>query len=560
MPPSLRRATCLLVLASLWGPVCAAYAADAVKEQAARIKRHAKEAFEQRERESAIRALAKIGTAKAAEALLPLFDDPFVHLRDRATSGWITMLRGPSGAEVRTWLRKRALKKRSAAVRASAWTALSLAPGADAARQFELLVSKERDAVVLGAWARAALRLEPTAALATVALDRLEATKPHPAHHDLAVAAGHHGGADIQQPLLDLWTHPSPWARAGAVHAECAAGRCPPGMLHRATTDKRAAVRIATAQGLGAWSDVGPWPTLVLIDWEHLLGDADWRVRAAAIQAGLRRWSPEIVDPLIKRLGVETGRLREDVQRALETFTRADVAADPELWRAWWRARKENFVPTERPRPRGGRIPFRNGAERGGADEGTVAFFDVPLHSKRLLFIFDLSGSIRNAAHDGPDAPTKLELIRGEMERTLGALPADTQFDLLVYRYPSSYPPKPKHARAFGKLQAVGPANVKKALIWLRKQEAKGWGAFVEPLELAIADETVDTAVLLSDGRPSRGRYDRDFRILQELPILNRTGQLAVHTVLLGTKGADRKFMEGLAAQTGGRFRSTGGR
>jgi hypothetical protein len=550
----------ILLLLALGSSARDARAADPIAEQAERLERHAREAFEQREREAAIRALSKIGGAKAAAVLLPLFDDPFVHLRDHATSGWIAMLRGPKGPETRAWLQSKALRNKSEAVRAAVWTALAVAPAADTVRFFAAGVAREKDPLVLAAWARAARRLDPAEALAPVALDRLGALRSDPAQWDLAVAAGHHGGEQARSGLSGLWTHNSAFARAGAAYAEGARGDCPPDRLEQGTNDREAVVRIALAQGLGAWSENGRLPPSAHVAWDTLLGDDDWRVRAAAIQAGLQRWTTEIVPPLIDRLVVERGRLRDDVQRALETFTGADVAADADLWRAWWQARKESFEPIARPRLTGGRVPFRDAAQRPGEDEGTVAFFDLPLHSKRLLFVFDLSGSIRNPAWEGADAPTKLEVIREEMARTLRALPEDTAFDLLVYRYPSSFPPKPKQVRAFGKLAPARSANVKKALAWLDKQEAKGWGAFVEPLETAIRDEAVDTAVLLSDGRPSRGRYDRDFRILQEFPALNRVGQLAVHTVLLGTKGADRKFMQALADLTGGRFRSAGGR
>ena len=115
----------------------------------------------------------------------------------------------------------------------------------------------------------------------------------------------------------------------------------------------------------------------------------------------------------------------------------------------------------------------------------------------------------------------------------------------------------------FGSLLSIWPAvfsstkqrstvRAKEATAWLGKQEAKGWGAFYEPLTAALRTEA-DTVVLLSDGRPSRGVLDRDFRILMEFPKANRFRRVAVNTVLIGTKGADRKFMEALAAETGGR-------
>jgi hypothetical protein len=165
---------------------------------------------------------------------------------------------------------------------------------------------------------------------------------------------------------------------------------------------------------------------------------------------------------------------------------------------------------------------------------------------------------MRDAAVRGGDGTTKWQLLQTELEKTLKALPADTTFDLYLYRYPSKYPPRPKLTRAFGKRLTATPANVNKALRWMAnpKQAPKGWGAFYEPLEAVLAED-VDTVILLSDGRPSRGRYDRDFRILQEFPRANRFRRLAVNTVLLGTHKADRKFMQDLAAATGGRFRAS---
>ena len=64
----------------------------------------------------------------------------------------------------------------------------------------------------------------------------------------------------------------------------------------------------------------------------------------------------------------------------------------------------------------------------------------------------------------------------------------------------------------------------------------------------------MDTIYFLSDGRPSRGRYDRDFRLLQELGGWNRFRQVVIHTVLAGRGKDDRRFLEDLAARTGGMF------
>jgi hypothetical protein len=54
------------------------------------------------------------------------------------------------------------------------------------------------------------------------------------------------------------------------------------------------------------------------------------------------------------------------------------------------------------------------------------------------------------------------------------------------------------------------------------------------------------------------GTYDRGFRLLDEFVRANRFRRVAVDTVLVGTKGADREFMADLADATGGRFMDAG--
>jgi len=336
----------------------------------------------------------------------------------------------------------------------------------------------------------------------------------------------------------------------------------PPDRVDAIVGDKHPAPAMALADSLALRTQALPWPEKGKPVLERLLAAPSWRVRVAAIQGALRIWSNEIVDCLIARLEREPGRLRDDVQRALETYTGRDIGDDPDLWRGWWIRNHATFDPGARPEAdRAGNVPFRSAGAADASDGSkTVAFFQMPLRSKRLAFVFDPSGSMRDAATDDASAGTKWELVHAELRKTLEALPPDTEFDIYVYRYPSKpYPPKPALTRALGKRLKATPGNVKKALRWLAdaRQAPKGWGAFYEPLA-AVLEEDVDTVVLLSDGRPSRGIYDRDFRILQEFPRANRFRRTAVNTVLVGTKGADRKFMQALALATGGRFQETG--
>lgn len=532
-----------------------------VKDLVKIIDDNEREVFEQRKRERAIRDLGKIGGAEAAAALVKIFEDPFIHLHDRAVSAWIQMLRGDNAADTRAFLTKRALRHRRPEVRHGAAAALGVTGGVELETVFAQAVKNEKHPRVLAALAEAAVRLQGEPSLQGVFLPKLK-HKDGQAVLRVSAAVARYDKQSGVKALVTTLKHRSPIARAGAVYALQQLDALPPDSIDGIYADKHHAPPMALAESLEFRTQALPWPGRAETTLERLLGHASWRVRAAAIQGALRLWDKGIVEPLIARLGAEKGRLQNDVRRALETYTGQALGEDPDLWTAWWRQKKQAFDAGQRPRPdRADNIRFR---EASGHDKGegtrTVAFFNMPLRSLKLAFVFDLSGSMRNVAKKGAkEGVTKVELLREEMEKTLRGLTSEARIDILVYRYWSEYPPLTKLTRALGKLSPCSKGNLRKAVAWLNKQEAKGWGAFYEPLE-ALWGEDVDTVVLLSDGVPSRGRYDRDDRFLDEFSRANRFHRVAVNTVLIGTKGADRRFMQELAAATGGRVQEAGGK
>ena len=542
----------ILLLLPLGAPRARRVHAGEVDTHVSAIRKNAKDSFEQDKREAAIRALGAVATVEAAAALLPLFDDPYVHIHDCVVSAWINMLRSNREGELHTWFTRHALSDRRAPARVGMVTALGLGSGAELADAVASNVKREKDPDVLAAWAIASLRLRGDPELAGVFLPLL-AHKDGRVAREAALASARFDAKDAVRPLTKLLRHKDPVARAGAVEALQSLDALPEEALARIVSDDAAAPRIALAESLERRTQLLPVPGQGLSVLAELLAAKDWRVRAGAVQGALRLWTAEILTLLIERLAIEDGRLKDDVHRALVTYTGHDVGADADLWKSWWSANSSGFDAGERPRPdAAGRIRWRK-AQAEADSSGTVAFFDVPLYSKRVAFIFDLSGSIGDAAGNG--GQTKFEVLTEAFGETVAKLVDGTVFDVFVYRYPSGYPPKPKLTRALGKLQSVGRRSRGKATTWLRKQNTKGWGAFYEPLE-AVLDEDVDTVFLLSDGGPSRGRYHRGFRILHEFPRANRFRYLQVNTILLGEKVGKRprKFMEDLAAATGGRF------
>lgn len=505
---------------------------------------------EQSARESAMRKLAALGGKRAARALLPALADDFEHIRDHALSAFITMLSGERAAEVLAVVRKKGLRHRSPLVRAGLYTALGTTGGPAATRLLVERLRKERAPEALAAAYRICLRLPRDAMWGQVFARHLDHRTPEVAYW-CARACAHQAGEARADDLATVLRKEGPLARAGAVQGLSAAGLLQPEQIDAALTDEAVPVRVALA--LAAGSDgrlAGDAGKRVMA---QLLEDASWRVRSAVIQSVMQRWTHHGVGLLIERLPKEDGRLRGDIHRALRTMTGADVPLDPVQWQAWWRAASKQLeMPKQPERLACGRVPYRDASEAFKVGR-TAAFVEMPIYSKRIAFVFDLSGSMRYPLKK-TNPETKMDWLRRQFEAAVTALPEDVHFDLYVYRYWSGYPPKPQMTRAFEKLSPANARHIKAARKWMTRQEPKGWGAFYEPMA-RVFEEDVDTIILLSDGAPSRGRLDRGARILDEFPVANALHQVAIDTVFIGNKKKDRKFMQALSRCTGGRFK-----
>lgn len=537
------------------------------KDDVNTVRNLAKEPFEQDKRVAAIKRVAKAGTPEAMDLMLSVVVDPFEHVRDHAVSALIGALKGDQGEKVEATLAKAWLAHKDPRVRVAAATALGVAGLARVAKPFEEAVIREEHPAVIVALARAAMEGKDGTVASSAFLQ-------HVMHKDgeaalAACEAAATCGVQAEVALRRALQHPAPMARAGAVLGLQAVGRLNEADLARVWSDKAPEPRMALADTLDLRTAILPWPGEGERALTNLLVDPSWRVRAAAIDAAVRLWDPKVVPLLIDRVGAEAGRLHDDAHEALRTVTGEDLADDADIWRAWWQQKQGEVQLGERPAPdRFGRI--KRSGPRVKVDKGqvvesrTAAFFNLPLRSERMMFVFDLSGSMGKAARrdasttGSPEqAETKMDITRREFAKTVEALPEATLVDLLVYRYPSGFPPRPEVTRALGKMSPCNAPTRRKLVQWLGEIEARGWGAFYEAL-LAAAQDDVDTIVLLSDGVPSRGAYDRPFRLLEEWRRANRFRRVAVHTVLVGSAGTDREFMEDLAWSTWGRSTMAG--
>ncbi|MHC4955705.1 MAG: HEAT repeat domain-containing protein [Planctomycetota bacterium] len=497
--------TCLLLFA----------APDGVAELAQTIERNEKLPYEQRDREKAIFALGRIGSAASTKILIDLLDDPFAHQRDNAVSALITLKkktpeeRAPSLRLLATALRK----SRSAEIRIHIATALGLIGDARAASALSSALGKEKDPVAAEALATGLGRLGGV--VAVVGLRKTAEQRPHARAACIRSLGYQQGEAEF---IRKFAKDGDDAVRAAVVEALARLGkddwpRAKPGELQG----------IALADALPKATDASIVRQLATM----LLAHPSWRVRSAAIQAIEIRRVAGLFDLLIDRMEKETGRLRFDAWMALRRLTGRDIPLDAAQWRA------------VKPLEIGEISP--DAAKKAAEERKSTAYFGLPVVSERIAFVFDVSGSMRD---DG-----KMDLARKHLAETAAKLGAQQRYDLFVLRYLLDYPPRPKLVRAFGKLTA---GKSKAASAWLKKQPAKGGGAIYDTLVAAMDDPEVDTIYLLSDGVPSYGSVKRDYRVLQEVRRKNRWRRVAIHTILLGTKGTDRRFMRDLARENQG--------
>ncbi|MBL8840155.1 MAG: VWA domain-containing protein [Planctomycetes bacterium] len=326
--------------------------------------------------------------------------------------------------------------------------------------------------------------------------------------------------------------------------------------------DKATAVelKIAALVALGRRGDAGATPAAAMA-----LGHADWRVQVEAVEALRRFHQPSSIALLIQQLDRADGRLRDDLGRALVSLTGQRFAADAATWRRWWAEAGGSFVPPPAPAapllataadPASGAEGAAAGADAGGA--GGTQFFGVGSFSKRLVFVVDLSGSMREPAPRGTDrsaARTKLEVAASQLAAAIAALPSDARFEVITYADTAS--------AVFGALELADDAHRQQALAAVRGRGTGQGTNLFGALEAAFAvgesakrrgsgGPAVDTIFFLTDGQPTAGRIVAPERILAAVADWNRTRRVRLHAIGIGSH--DRAFLAALAEQNSGTY------
>jgi len=315
--------------------------------------------------------------------------------------------------------------------------------------------------------------------------------------------------------------------------------------------------------------------------------DSNELIAISACRALANIYAKDAIEPMIKALEQAERRRRErlitELCMGLERITGASGPQSAAEWRAWWNANKD------KPLPRELRPPKQEVTSGPFVSRFKTSVFGLPVRSKRVIFIIDVSGSMKQADPPPKAWREKVEKelktipddkerekkrkeiekqmknwgkerqriyrVKKELTRCIRNLPNDVKFNIIAFSDQiSKWRP--------GLTRATESAK-KKAIEWVKKLEADGLTHTDEAIEEAFKDKQVDTIILLTDGAPTHiggdakpewgGHQDSKAliaHILEWVRKHNRLRKITIHC--LGFEEANFEFLKRLAAENNG--------
>lgn len=280
-----------------------------------------------------------------------------------------------------------------------------------------------------------------------------------------------------------------------------------------------------------------------------------WQVQSSAAGALAKTKERASASALIDALPTVSGRIAHEFNEALKSITGVDKHGNAPLWKEWWDENHEAFLAGT----------YRPSMGERAQDRGKSTFYGVRVRSRRVLFLLDVSPSMKQSTTWLPDDPAAREELRGdrlvdvagyELRQLLRTLPDDATFNVMLFW---------KDRELALKKPGRGRKALKAAMNFVEEIPLRDgtdhWAALCRGYR-TYGDATpkanlsrldFDTIFLISDGLPSTGIRDADI-LVERLGDMNRFRKIAVHTVALESDGRGNGFLERVARATGGRF------
>jgi len=349
--------------------------------------------------------------------------------------------------------------------------------------------------------------------------------------------------------------------RAAAVEALGLSGSADPGVIRSvrgALKDKDPEVREAALKALTL---LAAKEEETLRNLATALEEARWTVRVAAARRLADMAIPGAVDLLVARIAKEQGHEARLMAALLEALTGQRFGTEADGWRHWWAENRAAFA--------SGKLvlaPGAGSANPGGGSAGENNYYGIPIVSRRVLFVIDVSGSMLKPG--GKDAnATKVDEAKHELLRCLKTFDANSSFG--VFSFSDGVR---KWKPGIVKAEAAAKEDARK---WVDALEANHWtntyAALEEALRASAADPRnnmgedyglfADTIFLLTDGAPTNsvgqavdGKGNPEWpKVLEAVRGWNKEKRVAIHCIGVGPE-INAGFLSALAEENGGTF------
>jgi len=315
---------------------------------------------------------------------------------------------------------------------------------------------------------------------------------------------------------------------------------------------------------MNAFAFFGDAAVLALPAIAAYLSSPKWQLRVAACQSLGDIGSMQAVEPLVARMELETGHVREEIHDALKAICRLDQGAYANDWRKWWdrvKAQTPDGLPVRPKKPPEVKPDPRY------ASNPAPSYYGILIYSNRVGFVLDTSGSMDSKFEPDPKqvnsltrsyaGSSKLDICKEEITQTLSKLDPRAHFSIIVFSTRIlSFKREPI---------AASPENVGAATSWLKSLPPAGQTNYYGGLRAALnLDEgidlspdfrdTPDTLTFLTDGVPTESKITDADTLLEWYTSLNRYARIRTHVIAFGSKGVDLQVLRNMAERNRGRF------
>jgi hypothetical protein len=324
-------------------------------------------------------------------------------------------------------------------------------------------------------------------------------------------------------------------------------------LIARAQREIEPGVRVAIADALSPRVGENEEARKALLPW---LEGGSWASKMAAAQALAKTRDKRLIPAFIRMLQGASTRMKHEIDLCLGNLTggvtrRGDFSA----WEAWW-DKNENEVLA------GTYVPTPADKDEG---PGITTFYGIPLHSTKVVFIIDVSLSMKDPSTWKPEITDNVDKLEGErgidvaryeLRKIVRKLPEGALFNVIgMYGRLSLLSEK--------WVSAVGKER-ERAVKFINAFEVKVGtdvhGALMRALDFSGGnwntpprEDSIDTIFLLSDGMPSVGSVART-EVADRILDAARFKRIAITTIAITGPKEGRELLKKIADGTGGLY------